>query len=88
MDHSGTRRESLATITIYDTCCVYCHIYREMFEASWWHSDERFFAPMITHKNGDHIIVGDTVNFQDPAHGPCSGKVVKFMTEVIASHYY
>ena len=42
-----------------------------MFEASRWHSDERFFAPVITHKNGDHIFVGDTVNFQDPAHGPC-----------------
>ena len=36
MDHSGTRRESLAIIIIYDTCCVYCHIYSEMFEASRW----------------------------------------------------
>ena len=53
-----------------------------------WHSDERFFAPMIIHKNGDHIFVGDTVNFQDPAHGPCYGKVVKFMTEVIVCHFY
>ena len=74
---------------IYDTCmlCFYYHIYSEMFEASRWHSYERFFAPMITHKNGDHIFVGDTVNFQDPADGPCSGIVVKFMTEV-ASHFY
>ena len=45
---------------------VYCHIYSEILEVSRWHSDERFFAPMITHKNGDHMFVGDTVNFQEP----------------------
>ena len=85
MDHSGTTADSPpGNSIIYDTgmLCFYYHMYSEMFEASRWHSDERFFAPMITHKNGDHIFVGDTVNFQDPAHGPCSGQVVKFMTEV------
>ena len=76
--------ESLAAFTIIYT--LYAHVvfigtYSEMFEASRWHSDERFFAPMITHKNGDHIFVGDTVNFQEPGHGPCYGKVVKFMLD-------
>ena len=86
MDHSGTRRGEPSSFQYY-IYTLYAHVvfigtYSEMFEASRWHSDERFFAPMITHKNGDHIFVGDIVNFQEPGHGPCYRKVVKFMTEV------
>ena len=86
MDHSGTRRGEPSSFQYY-IYTLYAHVvfigtYSEMFEASRWHSDERFFAPMITHKNGDHIFVRDTVNFQEPGHGPCYGEVVKFMTEV------
>lgn len=73
---------SLLYILYTHMLCLLAHSYSEMFEASRWHSDERFFAPMITHKNGDYIFVGDIVNFPEPGHGPCYGKVVKFMTEV------
>ena len=54
-----------------------------MYEASRWHTDERFLAPMIIHGNGEQIFIGDIVTFQDPSHGLCYGKAVKFMTEVI-----
>ena len=54
-----------------------------MFEASRWHTDEQFLAPMMILGNGEQIFVEDIVTFQDPSHGLCYGKVMKFMTEVI-----
>jgi len=50
-----------------------------MFEASRWHTDEWFLAPMTILGNGEQIFVGDIVTFQDPSHGLCCGKV-KFRT--------
>ena len=55
-----------------------------MFEASRWHTDERFLAPMMILGNGEQIFVGDIVTFQDPS----SWTVLWESDEVYYYYYY
>ena len=49
-----------------------------MYHAERWHTDARFFAPMIVHeRTGEHVYIGDIVSL---AEGYGLAKVVKFFT--------
>ena len=56
-----------------------------MYEADRWHKDPRIQSPMVIYK-GEHIFVGDMVEFVDSGEeylcGKCYGKVLNFMTKV------
>ena len=56
-----------------------------MYEAVRWHVDPRFRAPMVIYK-GEHIFVGDIIEFVDIGEeipcGKCYGKILNFMTKV------
>ena len=55
---------------------------REIFHGNRWHSDARFFAPMITLLDGTAIFVRDCVSFQHPNLGVVKETVVKYHHQV------
>eukprot|EP00731_Ephydatia_muelleri_P001801 Em0001g1801a len=64
--------------------------YTELFHGSRWHTDLRFYSPMVMLADETSVFVNDCVSFYHPTLGSVSGKVTKFfhqsdsITEVYA----
>ena len=85
MDHSSTRRGEPGSSHYYiysiHTLCLLLHTVRCLNLPAGIMINVSLPQWSLTNMV-DHIFVGDTVDFQDPGHRSCYGKVVKFITEV------
>lgn len=59
-----------------------------MNEADRWHSDPTYHAPMIVTNSGEHVYVGDIVEFMVEHDGDrciSAGKIKMFLIEVLGT---
>ena len=70
-------------------CNIYCFIsiwndIREMFHASKWHSDLRFYSPMALLDSGEHVFIRDCVSCAHPVlPSIITGLVIKLFKKVM-----
>ena len=54
----------------------------EMFHASAWHTDPRFFSPMVSLQNRTQVYIHDCIECTHPLLGTVTGVVLKFFEMV------
>eukprot|EP00731_Ephydatia_muelleri_P013950 Em0007g1260a len=55
----------------------------ELFYGNRWHTDLRFYSPMVMLADETSVFVNDCVSFYHPTLGSVSGKVTKFFHQVV-----
>ena len=61
---------------------MYCISFREMFHASRWLNDARFYSPMACLFNGTHAFIRDCVSYRHPALGVVTCIIVQYFIKV------